>query len=55
MIQMPKGATKNIKDYKLTHYACYLIAQNGERVSFTHLVYNSKLISKDGKSYLTDT
>lgn len=28
-IQMPKGATKSIKDYKLTHYACYLIAQNG--------------------------
>lgn len=27
---MPKGATKNIKDYKLTRYACYLIAQNGD-------------------------
>ncbi len=23
-IKMPKGATKNIKDYKLTRYACYL-------------------------------
>lgn len=29
-IQMPKGATKRIKDYKLTRYACYLIAQNGD-------------------------
>ena len=29
-IDMPKGATKNIKDYKLTHYACYLVAQNGD-------------------------
>ena len=29
-IQMPKGATKNIKEYKLTRYACYLIAQNGD-------------------------
>ncbi|MGN1297110.1 MAG: DNA damage-inducible protein D [Clostridia bacterium] len=29
-IKMPKGATKNIKDYKLTRYACYLIAQNGD-------------------------
>ena len=23
-----RGATKSIKDYKLTHYACYLIAKN---------------------------
>ena len=30
MIKMPKGATKNIKEYKLTRYACYLIAQNGD-------------------------
>ena len=29
-IKMPKGATKKIKDYKLTRYACYLIAQNGD-------------------------
>ena len=29
-IQMPKGATKKVKDYKLTRYACYLIAQNGD-------------------------
>lgn len=27
---MTKGATKNIRDYKLTRYACYLIAQNGD-------------------------
>ena len=29
-INMPKGATKDIEDYKLTRYACYLIAQNGD-------------------------
>ena len=29
-IKMPKGAEKVILDYKLTRYACYLIAQNGD-------------------------
>ena len=29
-IQMPKGATKKVKEYKLTRYACYIIAQNGD-------------------------
>jgi DNA-damage-inducible protein D len=29
-IDMPKGATKDIEDYMLTRYACYLIAQNGD-------------------------
>ncbi|MFA5142084.1 MAG: DNA damage-inducible protein D [Candidatus Woesearchaeota archaeon] len=29
-IAMPKGATKEIEDIKLTRYACYLIAQNGD-------------------------
>lgn len=27
-IKMPKGAEKTIVDYKLSRYACYLIAQN---------------------------
>lgn len=27
---MPKGAEKEIDDYLLTRYACYLVAQNGD-------------------------
>src|SRR3989338_5309195 len=29
-IAMPKEATKEVDDFKLTRYACYLIAQNGD-------------------------
>ena len=29
-IKMPKGASKEINDYKLTRYACYLIVQNAD-------------------------
>lgn len=30
MIIVAKGAERKIEDYKLTRYACYLIAQNGD-------------------------
>lgn len=29
-IPMPKGASKDITDFMLTRYACYLVAQNGD-------------------------
>lgn len=29
-IEMPKNATKDIDDYELSRYACYLIVQNGD-------------------------
>lgn len=29
-IKMPKGVEKVIDDFKLTRYACYLIAQNND-------------------------
>ena len=29
MIKLAKGATRNVIDYKLSRYACYLVVMNG--------------------------
>lgn len=34
-IPMPKGASRTISDFKLTRYACYLIAINGDPTGVT--------------------
>lgn len=30
IIRLDKGATRDVQDFKLTRYACYLIVQNGD-------------------------
>ena len=44
MINLGKGGTRNINDYKLSCYACYLIAQNGNShmkvIELTRLCWN---------------
>lgn len=30
MVRLESGSQREIKDYMLTRYACYLIAQNGD-------------------------
>lgn len=40
MVRLGSGAGRPVTDYKLTRYACYLIAQNGnsrkEEIAFAH-------------------
>ena len=56
MVQIGSGAKRKQQDYKLTRYACYLIAQNGDsRKKLLHLLKlilqfkqeNKKLLKKN--------
>ena len=50
MIEAGKGAQRKVKDYKLTRYACYLIAQNGdprkEEIAFALQTRKQELIEE---------
>ena len=43
-IQMPKGASKEVPDFMLTRYACYLIAQNGDPKSSCYITFVISLL-----------
>ena len=53
-IDMPKGATKEIDDYKLTRYACYLIAQNGDPTKETIALAQTYFALKTRQSELDE-
>ena len=41
MIPAGKGALREVKDYKLSRYACYLIAQNG--LQYNYIAYTKEM------------
>ena len=53
-IKMPKGAEKIVNDYKLTRYACYLIAQNGDSRKETIALAQTYFAIQTRKQELTE-
>jgi len=41
-IKMPKNATKEVIDYELSRYACYLIVQNGDPRKYFLFCFHKK-------------
>lgn len=54
MVKLGSGAERQIKDYKLTRYACYLIAQNGDPRKEENNVPYFVSITKKGFAYFAD-
>lgn len=49
-IKMPKNAEKTIEDMKLTRYACYLIAQNGDSRKKSNCISTNIFCSSNKKA-----
>ena len=54
MLEMPNNATKEIIDYKLSRYACYLIAQNGDSRKRTIALAQTYFAIQTRKQELTE-
>lgn len=56
-IQMPKNAIKEVIDYELSRYACYLIVQNGDprkkviALGQTYFAIQTRFIIQDTEDY----